>query len=435
LKSPQSVGVGLLGLGIVGGGVAEALTAHSKALAFRAGAPLSLRKALVRDAKKPRSTSIEPSLVTTKVEDVLSDPTVHIVVELLGGVEPAGDYIKRALRLGKHVVTANKDLVAQQGPELFEIAASHNVGLLFEGAVGGAIPIVGPLTRDLVANDIHSIHAIINGTTNFILTKMAEQGMEAGEALALAQKLGYAEANPFNDVEGVDAAYKLSILATLAFHSRVSPQQVFREGITRLHARDFRYASELGYAIKLLAIAKRSNHSIEARVHPVLIPERHLLAKVGGAFNAIEVEGDLLGRAVFHGLGAGQRPTTSAVLGDVVEIARRISTKAPPPSMPTMEKELRVRDMAEIETRCYYRLKVADRAGVLAQITRVLGDLKISIANIIQKDTDLENRTAEIVITTHPSKQSAVRQSVEQMEGLEVVTEVSNLIRIEEMPT
>jgi homoserine dehydrogenase len=435
LKGPQSIGIGLLGLGVVGGGVAEALATHKEGLAFRAGAPLSLRRALVRDMGKARPASADRSMVTINVEDVLSDPLVHIVVELLGGIEPAGDYIKRALKLGKHVVTANKDLVAQQGPELFEMARSNKVGLLFEGAVGGAIPIVGPLTRDLVANDIHAIHAIINGTTNFILTNMAERGMEAGEALALAQKLGYAEANPFNDVEGVDAAYKLSILATLAFHSRVSPQQVFREGIIRLHARDFRYARELGYAIKLLAIAKRNSHSIEARVHPALIPERHILAKVGGAFNAIEVEGDLLGRAVFHGPGAGQGPTTSAVLGDVVEIARRIATKAPPPLTPAMERELRVKDMAEIETRCYYRLKVADRAGVLAQITRVLGDLKISIANIIQKDTDLENQTAEIVITTHPSKQSSVRKSLEEMERLEVVTEVSNLIRIEEMPT
>ncbi|MBM3924435.1 MAG: homoserine dehydrogenase [SAR202 cluster bacterium] len=435
MKGQQSIGIGLLGLGVVGGGVAGALAAQKDALSFRAGGLLSLRRVLVRDVNKPRSLEIEPSLVTGRVEDVLSDPSVHIVVELMGGVEPAGDYIKRALKLGKHVVTANKDLVAQQGPELFELARSSKAGLLFEGAVGGAIPIIGPLTRDLTANDIHSIHAIINGTTNFILTNMAEKGMEAGDALALAQKLGYAESNPFNDVEGVDAAYKLSILATLAFHSRVSPQQVFREGITRLHARDFRYASELGYAIKLLAIAKRNSHTIEARVHPALVPERHLLAKVGGAFNAIEVEGDLLGRAVFHGLGAGQGPTTSAVLGDVVEIARRIATKAPPPSTPTMEKELRVKNMAEIESRCYYRLKVADRAGVLAQITRVLGDLNISIANIIQKDTDLENRTAEIVITTHPSKHSAVQKSVEQMERLKVVTEVSNLIRIEEMPT
>ena len=435
MNSPQPIGVGLLGLGVVGSGVAQALECHRETLAFRVGASLKLCKVLVRDLEKPRSISIPQHLLTLDANEVLGDPAIQVVVELIGGERPAEEYIREALERGKHVVTANKEVMAKEGPDLIALADARRLSLLFEGAVGGAIPIIGPLTKDLLANQIHSIHAIINGTTNFILTRMADEGMDGDEALKLAQKLGYAEADPSNDIEGRDAAYKLAILATLAFHSRVQPQDVYREGISRLHARDFRYARELGLAIKLLAIAKRDQDAIEARVHPALIPETNLLAKVGGVYNAVEVEGNLLGRTVFHGLGAGKEPTTSAVLGDLVEIGRRITANGEPLRTPWMEEKLAVKAMSDLETRYYFRLSVADQAGVLAQITRVLGDLNISIASIIQKDADPSAQTAEMVITTHPAREAAVQESLALLDRLEVVKEVSSLIRVEELPS
>ena len=435
MEAAQPIGVGMLGLGVVGSGVARALDSQAQTLARRVGAPLDLRKVLVRDLSRPRAVDLPPYLLTQDPDQVLDDPQVQVVLEVMGGESPASDYIRRALRSGKHVVTANKEVMAKEGPELLALADSQGVSLQLEGSVGGAIPIIGSLTRDLLANRINSIHAIINGTTNFILTCIADEGMDGDQALKLAQNLGYAEANPFNDVEGVDAAYKLSILASLAFHTKVRPQQVHREGILDLKPKDFRYARELGYAIKLLAIARRLDDSLEVRVHPVLIPEGHLLAKVSGVYNAVEVEANLLGRVVFHGLGAGAEPTASAVLGDLVDIGRRITSKSRAPWSLQMEERLTVREISDLETRYYFRLNVAEKAGVLAQITRVLGDLNISIASVIQKGSDLERQTAELVITTHPAREADVQRSLSLLKDLEVVTEVNSLIRVEELPS
>ncbi len=435
MSDSQPIGVALLGLGVVGSGVAEALERRRDALARSVGAPLELRKALVRDLGKPRPFPLPPHKLTLRMEEILDDPDVRVVVELMGGETPAGEHVRRALERGKHVVTANKELMAKDGPDLLALADSKRLNLRFEGAVGGAIPVIGALSRDLLANRVRSIHAIINGTTNFILTRMAEDGMDAGQALRLAQERGYAEADPANDVEGLDAAYKLAILATLAFHSPISTRQVYWEGISRLSPQDFRYARELGYAIKLLAVAKRDQDGLEARVHPALIPEAHILAKVGGVFNAVEVAGDLVGRAVFHGLGAGPAPTASAVLGDLVDIGRMLLVNAEPPKAVPMDRSDAVKDMSQVSTRYYLRLHVPDRAGVLAKITRVLGDLDISIASVIQKDTDPVTQTAEIVITTHPSREAALRRSLAMLGGLDVVKEVSNMIRLEELPS
>ena len=434
MKISQPIGVGLLGMGVVGSGVAQALESCGESLAGSIGASLEVRKALVRDVHKTRAVDFPSDKLTSDVEQVLDDPGIRVVVELMGGEVPAGEYVKRALERGKHVVTANKEVMAKDGPNLLELADAKRLCLRFEGAVGGAIPIIGALTRDLLGNYIHSIYAIINGTTNFILTSMAEDGMRSEEALRLAQRLGYAEADPSNDVEGLDAAYKLAIMATLAFRCRVGPQEVFREGISGLSAKDFRYARELGYAVKLLAIAKQEKGSIEARVHPALVPEGHLLAKVGGVFNAVEVAGEPVGRAVFHGLGAGADPTTSAVLGDLVEIGRMLVIDGQPPRAVPMQRMLSIKAMSDVETRYYIRLSVADRAGVLSQITRVLGDLDISIASIIQKDADLATQSAEIVITTHPSREAAVQRSLGLLGELDVVKEVSNMVRLEELP-
>ena len=434
MNPPQPIGVGLLGLGVVGGGTAQALQRRRVALARAIGAPIRLVRALVKDPTKPRYLNLFPSVLTTNAARILEDPHIQIVVELMGGEEPAGEYVRKALLQGKHVVTANKDLMSQQGSALLDLADERGLSLRFEGAVGGAIPIVGSLTEDLLGNDISSIHAIINGTTNFILTSMADEGMGAEEALSRAQQLGYAEADPSKDVSGLDAAYKLAILASLAFHTRIDPRQVFRQGIAGLSAKDFRYARELGYAIKLLAIAKAQGSGVEVRVHPALIPEGHILANVGGVFNAVEVAGEPVGRAFFHGLGAGADPTSSAVLGDLVHVGRMLVAGGRPLKRVPDDAALPVKEMAEVETRYYFRLNVPDRAGVLSQITRVLGDQDISIASIIQKDADALTGTAEIVITTHPAREAAVQRSLALLEGLDVVKEVSNMIRLEELP-
>ena len=434
MSPDRPIGVGLLGLGVVGSGVARALRHRNAALSAAVGAPVNLVKALVRDPEKRRAIHLPAGVLTTVAEDVLDNPDVQIIVELIGGDEPAAEFVRNALQCGKHVVTANKDLISQQGPALLDLADERNLSLRFEGAVGGAIPIVGALTEDLLGNRIDSIHAIINGTTNFILTSMADEGVAAGDALNRAQRLGYAEADPFKDVSGLDAAYKLAILASLAFHTRVEPRQVFRQGIDGLSARDFRYAGELGYAIKLLAIAKVRPSGVEVRVHPALIPEAHILAKVGGVFNAVEVAGEPVGRAFFHGLGAGADPTTSAVLGDLVRVGRMIVAGGRPSKKVPNDAALRVKAMDDVETRYYFRLNVPDRAGVLSQITRVLGDLDISIASIIQKDADAAAGTAEIVITTHPAREAAVQRSLALLDGLDVVKVVNNMIRLEELP-
>ncbi|MQF64543.1 homoserine dehydrogenase [SAR202 cluster bacterium AC-409-J13_OGT_754m] len=428
-----SLGIGLLGLGNVGSGVAQELIKNKELLSERAGINLELRKVLVRDIHKSRFVDVDSDLLTTNWTDVIDDPNVNLIVELIGGETPAKKYVQLALSKAKHVVTANKELIAKHGQELLALAEDTKVNLLFEGSVGGSIPIISALTRDLSANRIDTIRAIINGTSNFILTAMAEQNMDGARALQLAQSLGYAEANPHNDVEGIDASYKLAILATLAFQSKIDPSQVYTEGISTLEAKDFQYARELGYAIKLLAIAKCEMKEIQVRVHPALIPDNHMLAKVVGAFNAVELEGNLLERTLFHGLGAGQGPSTSAVLGDILEIGRRIATQSYPVKFIELEQSPKIIPMNELKTLYYFRLNISDRAGVLAQITKILGDLDISIASVIQKDSDPSTGTAEIVITTHISKEESVQRSLSLLEKLDTVTKVNNVIRIEEI--
>ena len=434
VDSSQPINIGLMGLGVVGGGVASVLISPKESLLRKVGRPILLKKVLIRDREKPRSLSLPPELLTTDPQEILGDPEVQVVVEVMGGEEPAGQYLKEAISRGKHVVTANKELMAKAGPDLMELAAGEGVNLLFEASVGGGIPVVGPLMKDLLANKIRSIHAIINGTTNYILTRMAKDGMAFDEALKEAQELGYAESDPTNDIEGIDAAYKLAILATLAFHTRVYPQDIYTEGISHLKTQDFRHALELGYAIKLLAIAREENGALEVRVHPAFVPLQHLLANVNGAYNAVEVEGSLVGRVVLHGQGAGRNPTTSAVLGDVVEIAHRIISGGDPPQLLNLPNHRTIKPIAQLASKYYLRLNVADRAGVLSQISKVLGDLNISIDSVIQKGSDPINQTAEMVITTHPSQEAAVQESLNRLQGLDVVREMNSLIRIEDWP-
>ena len=428
----SSVGIGLLGLGVVGGGVASILSQKGGLLAGLVGCPISLEGILVRNAAKPRSYEPAAGLLTTNVEDILNNPKVDIVVEVMGGQNPALDYILKSISLGKHVVTANKEVMARHGPDILTLARKKGVQVLFEASVAGGTPIIAPLLRDLVANEILTIHAIINGTTNYILTRMANEGVDFDAALKEAQELGYAEADPTNDVEGTDAAYKLAILSTLAFRARVKDTDVHHEGITRLTARDFLYADELGYTIKLLAIASMHSGAVQVRVHPAMVPAGVMIANVDGVLNAVEIETDLAGRVLFHGRGAGSTPTTSAVVADIVDISRNLAGNVTPPAPLVLSEEVSIRPTSELETKYYLRLNVADRPGVLAQIATVLGDMQISIASVIQKEADETAQRAEIVLMTHRANEASMQQALQLLEELDVVNEVGNMVRVEE---
>ena len=431
----KSIGIGLMGLGVVAGQVARVLTDKADELAEKVGCPLVLRKVKVlpQDLSRPQAKKMPRQLFTTDDDEFFGEPGIDIVIEAIGGERPALDYLKRALAGGKHVVTSNKEVIAKHGMELLALARKHGVGLQYEASVGGGIPLIAPFKHDLVANNISAIFAIINGTTNYILTMMAKEGMDFAAALKRAQKLGYAEANPENDIEGIDANYKLAILASLAFQTQVRPQDIYREGISRLTGHDFRYARELGFAIKLLAIAKQSGDSIEARVHPVFIPQDSFLAKVDGVYNAVHVEGDLVGKVLFIGEGAGAKPTSSAVIADVVSSARKIVLGVGSISTWKAASGKSIKSMDEIETQYYVRLNAADRPGVLAQIARVFGNNKISISSAIQPESDSKTKTAEIVIMTHPAREKAMQKALRELGKLEVVREIANFIRVEDI--
>ena len=428
----QSIGVGLIGLGVVAGGVARVLTEKAEVLSRQVGCPLVLKriKVLEADLSRPQAKELGLKLFTTDDDEFFAQD-IDIVVEAIGGEKPALDYLKRALKAGKHVVSSNKEVIAKHGVELFALAQENGVGLHYEASVGGGIPLIAPFQQDLVANNISGIYAIINGTTNYILTRMAKEGIDFPSALKSAQKLGYAEPNPRNDIEGIDSTYKLAILASLAFHHRVRPQDVHCEGISRLDSCDFKYARELGFAIKLLAIGKQSDNLIEVRVHPVFIPEESLLAKVDGVYNAILVEGDLVGKVLFYGEGAGALPTSSAMVADVVSAARDIVAGSGTRVRWWLEPDKKIRPMAELKTCYYLRLNVDDQPGVLAQVSKVLGDHRISISSVIQQAVDDEAQTAEIVIMTHPAKEAEMQQALKELERMASVKEIGNFIRVE----
>jgi homoserine dehydrogenase len=427
MAAKNEIGVGLLGLGVIGGQVAAHFVQRSETLSSHLDRPLVLRRVLVRDADAPRSLSFPEGVLTNDFNAVLNDPDIHIVVEVMGGENPAADYLMQLLQKGKSVVTANKEVMAKHGPLLMEAADRSGAQLRFEASVGGGVPIIGPLQNDLLANDITSIRAIINGTTNYILTQMAQEGVGFSVALAQAQKLGYAEPDPTNDVDGTDAAYKIAILASLAFHTAIAQQQVYCEGITTLQSEDFEFAHELGYEIKLLAIAKRTEDGVQARVHPALVHKESMLAKVEGPFNAVEVYGDLVGPVVFHGLGAGPAPTTSAIIGDLLAVARSSANLSPARPWSVLP----IKAMADLETQYYLRVSVTDQSGVLGQIARVFGDNNISIATLTQKDVDNHLGTAQLVITTHPAREAAMQTALQIIKQLPVLQEVNNLLRVE----
>jgi homoserine dehydrogenase len=367
-------------------------------------------------------------LLTTDASDLLADPEIEMIIEAMGNEEPAYGYLREALTAGKFVVTANKEVMAKHGGELLALAREHNVDLLYEASVGGGIPIIAPLKRDLLANDIVGVTAIINGTTNYILSSMSEGDCSFAEALAGAQRLGFAEPDPTNDVEGIDAAYKLAILATLAFHVDARPDDVHREGISSLTPADFSYARELGYAIKLLAIGRKDGAQVQLRVHPALVPRQELLASVDGALNAVQIEGDLMSRVLFQGPGAGSLPTTSSVVADALDAAVSISNAVYWPHSSRREAGITVMPMDDVRARYYLRIDVADQPGVLAQIAQALADAAISIASVIQKEA--AGGGAEIVIMTHEAREGAMRAAVNAIGALEGVRGVAQQLRV-----
>lgn len=419
--------IALLGMGTVGGGVYEIIERQKEEMPFKIGAALEVVKVLVRNKAK-YADRIPAEKLTDVWEDVIGDDSIDIVVEVMGGIEPARTYIKAALEKGKHVVTANKDLMAMHGHELLELAGEHHCDLLFEAAVAGGIPIIRPLKQCLAGNNITEIMGIINGTTNFILTKMKEDGMDFGEALQLATDLGYAEADPTADIEGYDAGRKLAIMASIAFHTPVTFDDVFTEGITKITAKDMRYAKEMGCSIKLLGIAKNTETGIEVKVHPTMIPENHPLAAVNDSFNAVFVHGDAVDDAMFYGRGAGALPTGSAVVGDIMDVARNMLFHCNGRIGCSCYKNLPIKQIGDTTSRYYIRMRLEDRAGTLAAMAGVFAENDASIAILLQKET-IEN-DAEIVVVTHDVAEKKFMDAIKEFSSMEMVKEISSIIRV-----
>ncbi|WP_418702803.1 homoserine dehydrogenase [Anaerotignum faecicola] len=419
--------IALLGMGTVGGGVYEIIEKQKEEMPFKIGAALEVVKVLVRNKAK-YADRIPAEKLTDVWEDVIGDDSIDIVVEVMGGIEPARTYIKAALEKGKHVVTANKDLMAMHGHELLELAGEHHCDLLFEAAVAGGIPIIRPLKQCLAGNNITEIMGIINGTTNFILTKMKEDGMDFGEALQLATDLGYAEADPTADIEGYDAGRKLAIMASIAFHTSVTFDDVFTEGITKITAKDMRYAKEMGCSIKLLGIAKNTETGIEVKVHPTMIPENHPLAAVNDSFNAVFVHGDAVDDAMFYGRGAGALPTGSAVVGDIMDVARNMLFHCNGRIGCSCYKNLPIKQIGDTTSRYYIRMRLEDRAGTLAAMAGVFAENDASIAILLQKET-IEN-DAEIVVVTHEVAEKKFMDAIKEFSSMEMVKEISSIIRV-----
>jgi homoserine dehydrogenase len=420
--------VGILGCGNVGAAVVRLLDEHADDIARRAGCRLEVARVAVRDAGKIRDLPIDPSSFTADPMTVVEDPDVDIVCELIGGSEPAGSLVLSAFELGKPVVTANKELLATRGRELFDAADSKDVDLYFEAAVGGGIPLIRPLKESLAGERVGRVTGIVNGTTNYILTKMADEGRPFLEVLAEAQQLGYAEADPTADVEGHDAAAKCAILASIAFNARVTADDVYREGISGVSPEDIEYAHRLGYVVKLLAIAELvDGERIAARVHPAMIPSAHPLAAVRDAFNAVFVEGPRVGELMFYGRGAGGDPTATAVVGDLVSVARNLRSGARGVGC-TCFHERTIRPMAEMEGQYYILLRVEDRPGVLAEISGVFGRNGVSIKSVWQEGAGAD---AQLVFITHRAREGAFQRAVTELRDLTAVEEVRSVLRVE----
>jgi homoserine dehydrogenase len=420
----------------VGGGTVAVLTRNANEIARRAGRGIEIVKILTRDPGKRRAQAVPEGLITTDAATILDDPTIEVVVETMGGIEPARSYVLAAIAKGKHVVTANKALIATAGNEIFAAARARGVVVAFEAAVAGGIPIIKAIREGLAGNRIRGVAGIINGTCNYILTEMREHGTEFATALAQAQELGYAEADPHFDVDGIDAAHKLTILAAIAFGIPLAFAQVHIEGIRDLESADIAYAAELGYRVKHLGIARRVSDGIELRVHPVLIPQKRLIANVDGVMNAILVSGDAVGSTLFYGPGAGAEPTGSAVVADIIDVVRTLTTdpelRVPHLAFqPDALSDGPILGMADVTTACYLRCEAEDRPGVLADITRILADLGISIEAILQKAPEPGAHTVPVILLTHGVREAQIDEAIARIAALPAITGKIRRLRVE----
>ena len=428
---PKSqINVGILGLGVVGSGTVRVLQDNADGIARKVGVPIVVKKIAVRDLGKTRDVQVSPGLLTARPEDVTDDPDIDILCELIGGVEPAHGYVLRALQSGKNVVSANKEMMAKAGHDLLHEAETRHLDFSFEGSVGGGIPIIQPLKESLAANKFTEILGIVNGTTNYILSKMAREDADFADVLAEAQAHGYAEPDPTNDIEGYDAQFKTAILASIAFTTRVEVSDVYVEGITKIAKRDMEVAKELGYVIKLLGIGQAVGDSVQVRVHPALLPQSHPLASVNDVYNAVYLRGDAVGDAMFYGRGAGSLPTGSAVVGDIIGTARNILLGATGRLGCTCYDRKPALPIEALETNYYVRLLAHDRPKVLASLASVFGDFDVSIESVVQRA--LPDGDAEIVWITHRCKEANLRSALDVMSRLHIVTSVQNWIRVEE---
>ncbi len=425
----ETIKIGLLGCGTVGTGIIKLLTDNRHKHEHYVGRPLVVKKILVSTLDKQRDACIDPSLLTLNPSEIIQDPEIDIVVEVIGGISYAKEWVKLSLAQGKNVVTANKDLMATAGEELFLLAAEQDVDLLFEASVGGGIPIISPLKHALASNRIDKVMGIINGTTNFILTKMYQDGSDFSEVLELAKEKGYAESDPTADIEGFDAARKIAILASIAFNTRVTFDDVYVEGITSISARDIEYAKELNCTIKLVGLATEIDGHVEARVHPVLLSLSHPLAKVDDIYNAVYVEGDAVGDVMFQGLGAGAMPTASAVVSDVLQVAKNIVKGVTPRDNCSCYEKKKIVGIEDTYAQYFIRMTVADRPGVLAQIAGLLGNNAVSIDSVIQKKYC--QGKADLVLITERVQDKNIKKSIEQIKHLEPVQALESLIRVE----
>jgi len=431
----RPVEVGIIGFGTVGAGAFEVLTRNREIVRSRVGSEIIVKRIADLDVDSDRGIPVDRALLTTEAMDVIEDPEVDVVVELIGGLDKAREYILAAMDRGKHVVTANKALLAECGKEIYEKAERCGVSLGFEASVGGGIPIIRCMREGLAANRIHNIMGILNGTSNYILTRMTEKGLPYDQVVEEAVRLGFAEDPPTLDVDGTDAAHKLAILISIALGIPVSLKEIYREGIDSLTPEDVLFAGEFGYSVKLIAIARNHGDRLEARVHPAMIPRDHILANVNEVFNAIYVDGDYVGPNLYYGLGAGRKPTGSAVVSDIMGVARQIrsggKTAMPPLAhFQALKDRVTIQPMNELTSCYYFRFSALDRPGVLSQIAGVLGAHDISIYSVIQKGREIDG-SVPVVMLTHEARESNVQKALAQMEDLNVLTGRTVMIRVE----
>jgi homoserine dehydrogenase len=422
--------VGLLGLGTVGSGVVKIIENHQERLMHQVGCPVRIKKVLVRDIYKKRDVQVDPALLTTNAADVIDDPEIDVIIEVMGGIEETRQFLLRALRQGKHVVTANKDLMALYGSELLNVAAEHHCDLFYEASVAGGIPILRSLVDGLASDRITKLMGIVNGTTNYILTKMCKYGASYEDVLAEAQALGYAEADPTADVEGLDAARKMAILARLGFSMNIDLEDVQVKGITSITEEDLNYGKRLGYTMKLIGIAHRDGNKVEVSVQPTLLPESHPLASVNDEYNAVYVYGEAVGETMFYGPGAGSLPTATAVVSDLVAVMKnmRLGVNGCNAVAPQYEKQLK--SPAEIFSKYFLRIHVKDQVGAFAKITTLFSERDVSFEKILQLPLK-DNNLAEIVIVTHRASQQDYEEILQQLRDLEIVQEVKSSYRVE----